>query len=293
MYAAVPRTVPASVSVPSPAAIRAIPKSASFGRPSSSKRTLAGFRSRWTTPRACACASPAAMPAAMASVSSSGSGCSVAQPLLERPTGHVLEHHVRPSLRLAVVVELGDVRMSERCDRTRLTLEARRVGVRGEELDRNVAAELEILRAPDLGHASTPQHVVEPVPAGNHGVGHADTLCADRGRLTHLGAGAGARARPRERARERRRACPAGCGARHSRACARAGRPAAVPELGDGRLRDPRRRPSRHAAGCRADRRRAPRNAFARSRRGDGDLDGRRRPGGRRLRHPHRVCCPT
>jgi hypothetical protein len=68
MYAAVPRTVPASVSVPSPAASRAMPKSASFGRPSSSKRTFAGFRSRWTTPRACACARPAATPPAIAVV---------------------------------------------------------------------------------------------------------------------------------------------------------------------------------------------------------------------------------
>ena len=120
----------------------------------------------------------------------------VAKPLLQRAAGHVLEHHVRPPLRLAVVVELGDVRMGERRDRARLAFEPGGVRVRGEQLDRDVAAELEILGAPDLGHPAAPEHVIEPVAACNHGVGHADTLCADRGRLTHPGPGAGARARP-------------------------------------------------------------------------------------------------
>ena len=41
-------------------------------------------------------------------------------------------------------------------------------------------AELEILGAPDLGHAAAPEQLVEPVAAGDDGLGHRDTLCADR-----------------------------------------------------------------------------------------------------------------
>ena len=48
----------------------------------------------------------------------------VAQPLLERAAGHVLEHDVRAAVGLAVVVELRDVRVRERGDRARLALEA-------------------------------------------------------------------------------------------------------------------------------------------------------------------------
>jgi hypothetical protein len=45
MYAAVPISVPASVRVSAPES-RAIPKSEILARPSSSKTTFAGFRSR-------------------------------------------------------------------------------------------------------------------------------------------------------------------------------------------------------------------------------------------------------
>ena len=81
----------------------------------------------------------------------------VAQPLLERAAGDVLEHHVRPPVLLAVVVDLRDVRVGERCDRARLALEPGRVGVRREQLDRDEPPELEVLCAPDLGHPAAPE----------------------------------------------------------------------------------------------------------------------------------------
>ena len=79
--------------------------------------------------------------------------CRVAgEQLLEHPAGEVLEHHVRPSLGLAVRVEVDDVRMRERRGGTRLALEARTLGVRTEELDDHLAPELDVGGEVDLAH---------------------------------------------------------------------------------------------------------------------------------------------
>ena len=142
--------------------------------------------------------------------------------------------------------------------------------------------------------AARPSSVVEPVAAGDHGVGHGDTLCADRERLTHPGAGAGARARPRAGAR-------GGAGARRGRGRTRHRRAVRARSSTCRRSRARRWTASRFAPPtCPAtlpvvERIAAGRPARARARggRGDGDLDRRRRPRGRRLRHPPRVCCPT
>jgi hypothetical protein len=74
MYVGVPRTSPSSVirklsdsevdvpSVPDFGRIGlASPKSRSLTTPSGVMRTLAGFRSRWTTPASCATSSPSAI----------------------------------------------------------------------------------------------------------------------------------------------------------------------------------------------------------------------------------------
>jgi hypothetical protein len=53
MYAAVPITAPVRVMLVTSAAV-AMPRSASFARPSASSSTLAGFTSRWKTPCSCA-----------------------------------------------------------------------------------------------------------------------------------------------------------------------------------------------------------------------------------------------
>ena len=72
-------------------------------------------------------------------------------------------------------------------------------------------------------------------------VDHGGSVCPRVEELLTLAAGAGARARAGAPARRRARAARRGGGPRSRRAGARAGRPAAVPELGDGRLRRPRR----------------------------------------------------
>ena len=69
MYAGVP--APLEPSVPSRCAS---PKSSSFTRPSSQTKTFAGLRSRCSTPREWACASPSAICSAMRSASSTGRG---------------------------------------------------------------------------------------------------------------------------------------------------------------------------------------------------------------------------
>ena len=53
----------------------------------------------------------------------------VRHPFVERSARQVLEDDVRPAVRLAEGVDGADVRVRERRDRTRLALEARRVGV--------------------------------------------------------------------------------------------------------------------------------------------------------------------
>ena len=128
---------------------------------------------------------------------------------------------------------------AERRDRARLALEARGVGVRREQLQRDAAPELRVGRAP------RPRTCRRGRAARRGGSGpamrsfwHRATLCAERGGFTHhasrrrrtCSSARGALAAENVRARRRRRP-------RHGGGGARRGRPAAVPELGDGRLR--------------------------------------------------------
>ena len=90
MYWTVPITAPVTVCPPStstllrlaprsmprragPPVERAMPKSMIIASPSVSTMMLAGFRSRWTTPAACAAASPDIIDRAMRRVVSTGS----------------------------------------------------------------------------------------------------------------------------------------------------------------------------------------------------------------------------
>ncbi len=132
------------------------------------------------------------------------------------------------------------------------------------------------------------------VPAGvsrRCGRGRRGTVRAERGTSTdsRRGAGPDSRARPAACGRDRRargRGRP-----RHRGAGSRGRRPAALRELGDGRVRRPLHRPAGDVAGRRPDRGRGACREAALRRRGDGDLDGRRRPGRRRCRRPRGVCC--
>ncbi len=75
MYCGVPMTAPVSVRCVLPTSALAIPKSVRCTWPSASSRMLAGFTSRWITPRLCAQPRPAAASSMMRSTSSNVSTC--------------------------------------------------------------------------------------------------------------------------------------------------------------------------------------------------------------------------
>ena len=140
-----------------------------------STSTFAGVRSRWTTPRACACASAAATGAQYRRVSSQSS---------ERPATAVssadavdeLQDEHRLAVVLEDVVETDDVRVLEPCERRRLALEAlAQLGVVGdprvEHLQRDVAPEALVARAPDDAHAAAPDLLAEAIAVGDDVVG--------------------------------------------------------------------------------------------------------------------------
>src|SRR5204863_4259823 len=83
---------------------------------------------------------------------------------VERAPGKVLEDHVLTTVGLAVVVEAGDVRVRQRGDRLCLALEPRRVRAAADELDRDLAAELGVVREPDLGHRARSELFLEAIP---------------------------------------------------------------------------------------------------------------------------------
>src|SRR5256885_14422095 len=72
------------------------------------------------------------------------------EPVLQRAPAEILEHHEGAAIGLAVVVEATDVRVAERGHGLRLALEARRVGVSGEQLQGDAPAELDVVGSPDL-----------------------------------------------------------------------------------------------------------------------------------------------
>jgi hypothetical protein len=84
-YCAVPMIEPVCVMSDAPA--RAIPKSVTFARPSSSTMTLCGLRSRWMTPRRCAkrAARSTCSVRSIARSGSSGASCWTTS-LSERPS---------------------------------------------------------------------------------------------------------------------------------------------------------------------------------------------------------------
>ena len=134
----------------------ASPKSSTLTDPSGVRFTLAGFRSRWTMPFSCAASSASAIWRAISSASSTGTGpCAIR--LRERLALDELEDEPAHAARLLEPVDVRDVRMIEGGQHLGLALEARKpVGIRGERLgknlDRDVAAELRVLRPIDLSH---------------------------------------------------------------------------------------------------------------------------------------------
>ena len=127
----------------------------------------------------------------------------------------------------------------ERGDGAGLALEAGVVGVRREQLQRDAPPELVICCGPDLGHPAAAEALVEAVTARQScRPAASDTLCAGSCGLYSPSGGAGADlgARRASLAAETVRSRSGG-GTCDRGACARRRRPAAVPELGDGRIR--------------------------------------------------------
>ena len=91
--------------------------------------------------------------------------------IFERAARKVLEDHVRPPVRAAVVIETTDVLVRERGDGASLALEAERVSVGAEELDRDVAVELRVMRQPDLRHPARAELLLEAISAAD-GLAH-------------------------------------------------------------------------------------------------------------------------
>jgi hypothetical protein len=73
----------------------------------------------------------------------------------------------RRSVHVSVVEEPADVRMVERGDRLGLALEALRIRVRSEQLQRDLPVELGVVRQPDLRHAARAKLPLETVSAAD------------------------------------------------------------------------------------------------------------------------------
>ena len=138
MYDAVPSTVPASVSVPE-SVMRAIPKSAIFGLALAVEEDVRRLQVAMDEPALVRVREPCGDLGRDPQCLRVGQRRARFQAILERAVRQVLEHHVRLSVGLAVVVERAEVRMRERGGRARFALEAGAVGGRREELHRDAA----------------------------------------------------------------------------------------------------------------------------------------------------------
>ena len=179
------------VSVMSDAPARAIPKSVTFARPSSSTITLCGLMSRWTIPRRWAKRAGAQdLDRDVDRPRRGRAAPSLADELLERAPVEVLHRDVVGAVPLAAVEDADDVRVLQAGGARGLAAEALdELGVLGEaaveQLERDLAAELRVLGAVDVGHparaepahapgsgrrsacrASTPAHSCTPATPG-------------------------------------------------------------------------------------------------------------------------------
>ena len=174
MYGSVPSTAAVWVSrvtfgpVSSSASRCAMPKSASCA-PSAPSSTFAGLRSRWTTPRSCACASAANRRAKTAAVSGGGSapGRDARAQVAALDQRH---REPRRAVLRSVREHADDGRMFQARERRDLAREAGDdVGIVGqrrrEELQRHGRAAVGRRRAVDGPHAAAAQARVDPIAA--------------------------------------------------------------------------------------------------------------------------------
>ena len=148
---------------------RAIPKSATFTRPSLESMMLPGFTSRWTIPRAWAAERARATSAATRAAWRGGERAVAAHDRGQVLTVDELHDDERAVLVLAEVVDRDDVGVVERGGGQGLLAEAgaevRIATVLGaEDLDRDVAIELGVVGAVDAGHAPLPEELHQSIP---------------------------------------------------------------------------------------------------------------------------------
>ena len=154
--------------------IAARPKSSSFASPRAVTKMFAGLRSRCTMPAACAASSASAICTPRPTTVPSDIG-PARHHLEQRLPAQQLHDEVGRSVRLrrlADVVDRADVRMVQRRGRARLALEApqvffRRRERRRQQLHRDIAAELQIVRLVDLAHAAGADRRDDLEPADN------------------------------------------------------------------------------------------------------------------------------
>ena len=150
-----------SASAASPSNAFARPKSSTLTAPSGVTLILAGFRSRWMIPFSCAASSASAICRAMESASSSCDG-TMADAIRERRSFGQLHDERAHAFGFFQSVNGGDVRVIERGEQLRLSLEAphalgiaRKLG--GQDFQRDVPVELRVMRAIHLAHPAHTQ----------------------------------------------------------------------------------------------------------------------------------------
>ena len=151
---------------------RARPKSITRTLSSRPTITLSGLKSRWTSPASCAAARPRPAATKTRSTSRHSRGARV-QPVADGVTVDELHRDEHRLVERADVVDHDDVGVRELGDRLRLAQQARAslrralagAGARAQQLDRDLAIQLGIVRGVDVAHPAAPdqpQHHVAP-----------------------------------------------------------------------------------------------------------------------------------
>ena len=164
------------VCVMSDAPARAMPKSVTFARPSASTITLCGLRSRWMTPRRWAKRAARRICDRQVDRARRVQRRLVLDDLLQRAAVEELHRDVVGAVPLAAVVDADDVLVLEAGGAGGLAAEALdELLVLGEaaveHLQRDLAPELEVLGAVDVGHPAGAEALDDPVAAVDDGLG--------------------------------------------------------------------------------------------------------------------------
>ena len=169
MYCGVP-----AISAPASAAAVAMPKSVMRTSPLPSSITLAGFRSRCSTPRSCAAATPAHSCRAICDRLVRRHPAETPQRRRQVLAVDVLHRQEPAAVGVAQVVEPADVLVRHLARHAQLVVELREPGVArrhavGQELQRDRLVERQVVGAVHLAHAAAAEQRHQPVAARDDG----------------------------------------------------------------------------------------------------------------------------